>query len=92
MRWLGLRRRRRHQQGRALVVRRSVGLRPIIAREGRFTPDFSGYVTPGTWSGTVPHRVTRRQRGALQARVTSARDGSLQCLVQVPVTLAPRTS
>lgn len=92
----GLERRPLFEHGLVLQLRdaagRSVGLRPITAREGTFRPDFSGYLRPGTWSGTVTHRVTRRQRGVLQAWVTSARDGSLECLVQVPVTLAPRAN
>jgi hypothetical protein len=69
---------------------RRLGLRPITATEGVFLPDFSGYQTPGRWSGSVPYTVTSRQRAMLRAWSTSARDGALDCLVQVPVLVRPR--
>jgi hypothetical protein len=62
--------------------------RPLTAHQGVFLPDFSGYATPGRWSGRL-----RAAPGAavvpvmLEAWSTSAKDGSLQCLVQTPVNL-----
>lgn len=62
--------------------------RPLTAREGTFLPDFSGYATPGRWGGRL-----RAAPGAavvpvmLEAWSTSAKDGSLRCLVQTPVNL-----
>jgi hypothetical protein len=40
----------------------------------------------GLWSARVPYR-SPRQAGTLEAVALSAKDGSLDCLVQVPVTL-----
>jgi hypothetical protein len=64
----------------------SLGRTPITASEGTFKADFSGYLVPGRWSGAV--EATGAGRVMLEAWVGSARDGSLQCLVQVPVRLA----
>jgi hypothetical protein len=68
---------------------RRVGLRAVTATEGTFKPDFSGYLTPGRWSGTVSYTVPEPRRGMLEAWSASARDGALDCLVQVPVMLRP---
>ena len=68
---------------------RRVGLRAVIATEGTFKPDFSGYLKPGRWSGTVAYTVPEVRRGLLEAWSSSARDGALECLVQVPVVLRP---
>ncbi len=67
----------------------TVALKPVIARGGRFRPDFSGYAVPGRWSGTLRHSVSGRTRAMLEAWSASAKDGSLECLVQVPVVLRP---
>ena len=53
---------------------RSAGLEPLIAARGR-------------WSGTVRYRLAQPGSGTLEATVYSAKDGSLECLVQVPVRL-----
>ena len=68
---------------------RRVGLRAVTATEGTFKPDFSGYLRPGRWSGTVSYTVPEQRRGLLEAWSSSARDGALDCLVQVPVVLRP---
>jgi hypothetical protein len=67
----------------------TVALTPVTAREGRFRADFSGYSVPGRWSGIVRHSVSGPTRAMLEAWSTSAKDGSLECLVQVPVMLRP---
>jgi hypothetical protein len=43
----------------------------------------------GAWSTRVRYRVGRRQAGTLEAVAESAKDGSLDCLVQVRVVLRP---
>jgi hypothetical protein len=43
----------------------------------------------GAWRARVPYHVTARQPGTLEAVADSAKDGSLDCLAQVRVTLAP---
>ncbi len=68
---------------------RRVGLRAVTATEGTFKPDFSGYLKPGRWNGTVAYTVGEQRRGMLEAWSASARDGALECLVQVPVVLRP---
>ncbi len=68
---------------------RRVGLRPVTATEGTFKADFSGYLKPGRWNGNVPYTVGEPRRGLLEAWSSSARDGALECLVQVPVVLRP---
>jgi Immunoglobulin-like domain of bacterial spore germination len=55
---------------------RVLGTRPLVAARGR-------------WRGSLRYSVTRRARGTFEAVVFSAKDGSLDCLVQAPVTLAP---
>lgn len=54
---------------------RSVGRRVMTAR--------------GAWSARVSYRVGSAQTGTLEAVATSAKDGSLACLVQVRVGLNP---
>lgn len=44
---------------------------------------------PGPWRTWLGYRVTRAQPGTLEAWVGSAKDGALDCIVQVPVTLRP---
>jgi hypothetical protein len=68
---------------------RRLGLQAVTATEGAFAPDFSGYLRPGRWSGTVTYGVAEPRRGLLEAWSASARDGALECLVQVPVLLRP---
>ncbi len=65
--------------------------RGLIATEGTFRPDFSGYLVPGRWRGTlaVPAGTPPGTRVMLEARAESAKDGSLECLVQTPVVLRP---
>jgi hypothetical protein len=67
----------------------TIALRPLTATEGVFRPDFSGYAVPGRWRGSLPYTVAARRRAMLEAWSTSAKDGSLECLVQVPVLLRP---
>jgi hypothetical protein len=67
----------------------TVALTPVTAREGTFRPDFSGYRVPGRWSGTLRQSVAGPTRAMLEAWSSSAKDGSLECLVQVPVILRP---
>jgi len=67
----------------------TVALRPLTARPGRFRPDLSGYSVPGHWNGTLRHAMSGPTRAMLEAWTTSAKDGSLECLVQVPVVLRP---
>ena len=43
----------------------------------------------GAWSARVGYRVKARERGTLEGVAESARDGSLACIVQVGVVLAP---
>lgn len=52
------------------------GIKPVTASHGR-------------WTGTVRYHVSLTGRGTLEAAVFSAKDGSLECLAQVPVTLTP---
>ncbi len=44
---------------------------------------------PGPWAGTVRHGLAQRQRGLFEVIEFSAKDGSLECLAQTPVTLVP---
>jgi hypothetical protein len=67
----------------------TLGLRPITATEGTFLPDFSGYATPGRWRGATPPIPGLPRRAMLEAWSSSAKDGSLDCLVQVPVRVIP---
>ena len=67
----------------------TISLRPRTATGGVLRPDFSGYSRPGRWGGALPHNLPAVQRAMLEAWSTSAKDGSLDCLVQVPVLLRP---
>ena len=59
-------------------------------REGVFLPDFSGYASPGRWGGSMPvPAASHGARAMLEAWSSSAKDGSLECLVQTPVRVAP---
>jgi hypothetical protein len=63
--------------------------RPITATEGTFLPDFSGYAIAGRWIGGTPPVPGIPRRGMLEAWAASAKDGSLECLVQVPIRVVP---
>lgn len=81
---------RREGPGRALVAET-----PVTATEGVFKADFSGYRIPGRWNGSLPFTLvpepgTTRTRAMLEAWSSSAKDGSLVCLVQTPVILRPK--
>ena len=65
----------------------TIAEKPITAREGTFLPDFSGYARPGTWKASMPYAVASRRRAMLETWSASAKDGSLDCLVQTPVIL-----
>ncbi len=73
----------------------TVGQRALTARGGVLRPDFTGYVRPGRWSGRIPFALAvpigtdPRLPAMLEAWSTSAKDGSLDCLVQTPVVLRP---
>ncbi|HSJ74543.1 MAG TPA: hypothetical protein VK904_09510 [Miltoncostaeaceae bacterium] len=67
----------------------TLGERAIIAREGTFLPDFSGYAIPGRWNGGTPPIPGLPRRAMLEAWAASAKDGSLECLVQVPIRVIP---
>jgi Immunoglobulin-like domain of bacterial spore germination len=43
----------------------------------------------GAWGTSIGYRVTSRQPGTLEAVADSAKDGSLACIAQVGVVLAP---
>lgn len=81
------------EHGLVLTLRGAGGAaiaeKPLVADEGIFRPDFSGYATPGTWRGSMPYSVASQQRAMLEAWSSSAKDGSLDCLVQTPVVLRP---
>jgi hypothetical protein len=83
---------RREGPGRSLIAET-----PVTATEGVFKADFSGYRIPGRWNGSLPFTLvpapgTTRTRAMLEAWASSAKDGSLECLVQTPVILRPRTT
>ena len=64
--------------------------RPVTATEGTFLPDFSGYSSPGHWSGKLTFSLAGPAVPAmLEAWSASAKDGSLECLVQTPVIARP---
>lgn len=63
--------------------------KPLVATEGVFLPDFSGYATPGRWRGGTPPIPGPPRRAMLEAWSASAKDGALECLVQVPVRIVP---
>lgn len=67
----------------------TLALQAVTATEGTFLPDFSGYSVPGRWSGRTRVVSGAPRRATLEAWATSAKDGALECLVQVPVLLAP---
>lgn len=81
---------RREGPGRTLIAET-----PVTATEGVFKADFSGYRVPGRWNGSLPFTLvpdpgTTRTRAMLEAWSSSAKDGSLTCLVQTPVILRPK--
>lgn len=45
------------------------------------------FVGPGSWGGNVRYSAARHQAGTLEAVAFSAKDGALECLAQVRVTL-----
>lgn len=67
----------------------TLGLKAITATEGTFLPDFSGYAIAGRWRGGTPPIAGLPRRAMLEAWSSSAKDGSLDCLVQVPVRVIP---
>ena len=67
----------------------TLGEKPITATEGTFLPDFSGYAIAGRWIGGTPPIPGIPRRGMLEAWAASAKDGSLECLVQVPIRVVP---
>lgn len=82
------------EHGLVLSLRReapgptTIAEKPLIATEGTFLPDFSGYLIPGTWSGRLTFASSAAPRRAmLEAWSASAKDGSLDCLVQTPVVI-----
>ena len=82
------------EHGLVLTLRGSDGSaiseKPLTATEGVFRPDFSGYASPGRWSGSMPvPAASHGARAMLEAWSSSAKDGSLECLVQTPVRVGP---
>lgn len=80
------------EHGLVLTLRRegpgatTIAEKPLTATEGTFRPDFSGYLVPGRWSGKLTFAAAATPRRAmLEAWSASAKDGSLDCLVQTPV-------
>ncbi len=79
------------EHGLVLTLRREgpgptvIAEKPLIATEGTFRPDFSGYLVPGRWSGKLTFAAATPRRAMLEAWSASAKDGSLDCLVQTPV-------
>lgn len=80
------------EHGLVLSLRRegpgptTIAEKPLIATEGAFRPDFSGYLVPGRWSGRLTLAAAAAPRRAmLEAWSASAKDGSLDCLAQTPV-------
>jgi hypothetical protein len=62
----------------------------LIVRDARGRVRGSRVVTAnGTWTRRVRYDVGRRQRGTIEAVALSARDGALDCLAQLGVTLRP---
>ena len=49
----------------------------------------SGYAIAGRWIGGTPPIPGIPRRGMLEAWAASAKDGSLECLVQVPIRVIP---
>jgi len=94
----GLEREPLFEHGLVLSLRRAnagattVFERPVTAVAGTFRPDFSGYATPGHWSGRLTPTAAALGPAApamLEAWSTSAKDGALECLVQTPVIATP---
>ena len=84
------------EHGLVLSLRRqgpgptTIAEKPLIATEGTFRPDFSGYAVPGRWSGRLAFSPAATPRRAmLEAWSASAKDGSLECLAQTPVIIPP---
>ena len=74
--------------------RTTIAQTPVTATEGVFRADFSGYRIPGRWNARLPFTLvpapgTTRTRAMLEAWSSSARDGSLDCLVQTSVIVRP---
>lgn len=67
----------------------TLALKAVTARGGVLRPDFSGYSRPGRFRGLVRYSVAGPTRAMLEAWSASAKDGSLECLVQAPVVLRP---
>jgi Immunoglobulin-like domain of bacterial spore germination/Sporulation and spore germination len=78
--------------GTANVFEATVSLRLLDAsgREiaTRFTTATCGSGCRGSWSVSVPYRLGRTQRGTVQVYEVSAKDGSRQHVVNVPVMLS----
>ena len=70
---------------------RTLAQTPVTATGGVLRPDFSGYRSPGRWSARLsfaiatPNGTPPTVPAMLEAWSTSAKDGSLECLVQTPV-------
>jgi hypothetical protein len=82
------------EHGLVLTLRGADGAaiseKPLTATEGVFKPDFSGYASPGRWGGSMPvPAASHGARAMLEAWSSSAKDGSLDCLVQTPVRVTP---
>ena len=58
-------------------------------RHGKVIRTRSVTATGGQWHKSLPYDVSRRQGGTLEAVDFSEQDGSLDCIVQVRVTLRP---
>lgn len=56
-------------------------------RKGRILDEVPVTAARRKWKGTARYRVSRDQDGTLEAAVFSARDGSLECLVQTRLRL-----
>lgn len=90
------------EHGLVLTLRRegsvrTIALTPVTAVEGTFRSDFSGYASPGRWNGGLRFALAApagdpRLRAMLEAWSTSAKDGSLDCLVQTPVILGAQAA
>jgi len=57
--------------------------------DGRVVAERPVTSAAGRWSVTFPYRVLRAQPGTLEAVALSAKDGALDCIVQVRVMLRP---
>ncbi len=69
--------------------------RPVTAAGGTLRPDVSGYSRPGHWDVKLNFSLAPSLEAGpalpamLQAWSASAKDGSLECLVQTPVVIRP---